>query len=215
MQLLSINVSKPLPVNYQGRTLNTGIFKLPVAGKVWLSELNLADDGQADLIHHGGADKAVCVYSVEHYPFWEEKLQRKLVYGAFGENFTVSGLAEAEIHVGDVYAVGEAVVQVSQPRQPCFKLGYKHQAPALPEQIQSTGYTGFYFRVLKPGYATAGEIIRLVERHPGGVTIADAHRLRNTDVRDIKAIRELLSVDALSDSWRKSFERKLNAELNS
>ncbi|MDF2959975.1 MAG: yflK [Paenibacillus sp.] len=210
MQLLSLNISKPVTVEYQGKPLETGIFKEPVNGILMLSSVQLEGDGQGDLINHGGEDKAVCVYCAEHYVFWEEELQHKLPYGAFGENFTVTGLLESAVHIGDVFEIGEAVVQVSQPRQPCFKLGMKHKLPELPAQVQNTGFTGYYFRVLKEGKVSAGDNFSLKERHPLAVTVAEANRLKYHDKADIAGIHTLLAVEALADSWRKSFEKRLD-----
>jgi MOSC domain-containing protein YiiM len=212
MQLQSLNLSKPIMVEYKGKPVQTGIFKEPVSGKIWLSQMQLEGDGQADLINHGGADKAVCVYAAEHYAHWENRLERKLEYGAFGENFTVSGLLEAEVHIGDTFEIGDTVVQITQPRQPCFKLGVKHNLPKLPQLVQDSGYTGYYFRVLKQGHVATGEAFRLVERHPQGITVAEANRLKYNDKADFPGIRKLLGVDALSDGWRRSFEQRLSAD---
>jgi MOSC domain-containing protein YiiM len=209
MQLLSLNVSRPKTIDYQGKPLQTGIFKEPVGTRLMLAVSQLEGDGQGDLINHGGADKAVCVYCAEHYAYWEDKLQRKLAYGAFGENFTVTGLLEHDVRIGDIYEVGDALVQVSQPRQPCFKLGVKHNEPQLPVLVQETGYTGYYLRVLRPGAVGAGSELRLIERDAAGITVAEANRLKYEDKQDIAGIKALLAVEALSDSWRKSFEKRL------
>ncbi|TVY05537.1 MOSC domain-containing protein [Paenibacillus cremeus] len=210
VRLESLNVSKPVTVEYNGKSLETGIYKEPVSGSVFLSRVNLEGDGQADLVYHGGEDKAVCVYCSEHYPYWEERLDGKLSgSGAFGENFTVSGMTESELCIGDVFGIGEAVVQVSQPRQPCFKLAVKHGVTDLPAQVQATGYTGYYFRVLQEGRVEAGQPFRLMERDALGVTVAEANRLKYHDKQDVEGVRKLLQVKALSASWRESFERRL------
>jgi MOSC domain-containing protein YiiM len=210
MQLLSLNTGKPITVNHQGKQVETGIFKNPVNHPLHLSITQLEGDGQADLINHGGADKAVCAYCAEHYPYWEEKLQRKLPYGAFGENFTIAGLLESTIHIGDVYEIGTAIVQVSQPRQPCFKLALKHQVTDLVLQVQETGYTGYYFRVLKEGLVASGQTFRLQTNHPLAITVAETNRLKYADKFDIAAIRRLISVNELSESWRDSFLKRLD-----
>jgi MOSC domain-containing protein YiiM len=210
MQLLSLNISMPVTVHYQGKPLETGIFKQPVEGSLMLSSAQLDGDGQADLINHGGKDKAVCVYCVEHYNYWEDQLQRKLSYGAFGENFTVADMLESDVHIGDIYEVGDAIVQISQPRQPCFKLGLKHRVAELPAQVQETGYTGYYFRVLQEGAVAAGQTFRRVEQHPLAVSLSDANRLKYHDKSNLDGIRRLLAVDALSDSWRESFQKRLD-----
>jgi MOSC domain-containing protein YiiM len=209
MQLLSLNIGMPVEIEFQGKPLLTGIFKKAVEGPVYLSTLQLEGDGQADLVNHGGEDKAVCVYSSEHYTVWQKKLQRDLPFGAFGENFTVSGLEESQVHIGDIFELGEALLQISQPRQPCFKLGKKHELPELPLQVQQTGLTGYYFRVLRAGNVASGEHFRLVETHPAAVTVAEANHVKYHDKSDTAAIRRLLAVEALSDSWRESFLKRL------
>ncbi|UUZ83493.1 MOSC domain-containing protein [Paenibacillus sp. P26] len=211
MQLVSLNVSKPKEVDYQGKTLATGIFKKPVGGRTPLSFVNLEGDGQGDLVYHGGPDKAVCVYSAEHYPYWEERLERKLDFGAFGENFTLNGLVETEACIGDIFEIGTARVQLSQPRQPCYKLAMKHGVPKLPAYVEETGFTGYYFRVLQEGEVEAGQTLRLVERHPAGITVAEANRLNYRDKKNGEGIRRSLGVGALSASWRASFEKRLAA----
>lgn len=210
MKLLSLNIGKPVEMDYQGKSISTGIYKKAVEGSVYLSAVNLDGDAQADLVNHGGPDKAICAYCSEHYPMWEEKLQRPLAYGTFGENFTVAGLEESEVHIGDIFELGTVLLQISQPRQPCFKLGGKLSQPELPLWVQQTGCTGYYFRVLKEGHVAPGEAFRLVERHPAGVSVAEANRLKYRDKSDFDGIRALLAVEALADSWRQSFQKRLN-----
>ncbi len=121
-QLLSINIGLPKEVTYGGKVIHTGINKKQVKEPVYLSFVKFNGDGQADLVHHGGVDKAVCVYTSDHYPYWEKELNQNLVYGAFGENITVNGMREEDVCIGDTFELGQAIVQVTQPRQPCFKL---------------------------------------------------------------------------------------------
>lgn len=211
MQLMSLNIGMPVEMEYQGKPVSTGIYKKAVEGRVYLSSTQLDGDGQADLVNHGGPDKAVCVYCAEHYPMWEEKLHRKLPSGTFGENFTVIGLEETRVHIGDVFELGGALLQVSQPRQPCYKLGKKLETAELPLWVQQTGQTGYYFRVLREGHVAAGQSFRLVERHPAGITVAEANRLKYHDKSDLSGIRALLEVEALSDSWRESFQKRLKS----
>ncbi|MBW7459428.1 MOSC domain-containing protein, partial [Paenibacillus sepulcri] len=176
-QLLSLNIALPVAVLHGSREVETGIFKKPSSRPLYLAKTGLDGDGQADLINHGGEDKAVCVYSSVHYPYWASEWGKDAEAGAFGENFTVSRITEQSICIGDIVRAGEAVVQVSQPRQPCFKLGIKHGLPKLPLQVQQTGYSGFYFRVLQEGIVAAGDELVLASRHPAGVTIAEANRI--------------------------------------
>ncbi|MGH2369464.1 MAG: MOSC domain-containing protein, partial [Chloroflexota bacterium] len=163
-RLLSIQVGQPQTLGAEGarnpmdRRWTSGIFKQPVAGPVRLGWTNLELDAQADLSVHGGPDKAVCVYAADHYAYWRTNLRRAdLPYGAFGENFTVAGMDETEVCIGDVFAVGQAQVQVSQPRQPCWKLARRWRVRDLAARVERMGYTGWYFRVLAEGIVAAGD----------------------------------------------------------
>jgi Uncharacterized protein conserved in bacteria len=210
--IVSVNVGTPSPIVYGRKEVMTGIVKRPAAGRLHLSKLNFEGDKQADLIHHGGEDKAVCVYAREHYAFWEQELGRKLELGAFGENVTTEGLLEKDICIGDIYELGEAVVQVSQPRQPCFKLAARYGVPELPVLVQNTGYTGYYFRVLQEGRAGAGDRLLLRERHAAGVSLAEANEVMHHDKTNREAMMRMLAVEPLSASWRDTFEKRLGGE---
>jgi MOSC domain-containing protein YiiM len=156
-----------------GKEVRTGIYKLPVEGPVMVRRLNIDGDQQGDLTVHGGVDKAVYCYPSEHYAPWSEELGRELPNGTFGENLTVSGLFEADLHLGDVLSVGDAVLQVSQPRYPCFKLGIKLGDQRLVQRFQLSGRSGFYCRVLQEGLIAAGQPIALLERDETQPTIAN------------------------------------------
>lgn len=210
-RIRSVNVAKPEVFHHQQSDIATGIFKQPVHGPLLLSDVNLEGDGQADLINHGGADKALCVYSYMHYPYWEKKLQRKLAYGAFGENLTVDDLSEEELCIGDVFTWGEAVIQISQPRQPCYKLAKKHDIPDLAVQVQDTGYTGFYFRVLRTGIVSDAEPLQLQQTDIHRITLSLAHTVMHHDKRAVDKIERILRVDALSQSWRNTLEKRLQS----
>jgi MOSC domain-containing protein YiiM len=209
IELISVNVGKPAIQKFEELQVLTGIDKTPVSGPLYLSRVNLDGDEQADLINHGGTDKAVCVYCAEHYSHWEQILDVKLNFGAFGENFTLRGLTEQEVCIGDVLRVGEAVVQVTQPRGPCYKLGRKHRFLELPILLEQQGYTGYYFRVLQEGTVAPGLAVETVERHPLGVTVAEANRLMYRDKHDEAGLRRILSVAELSESWRGKFASRL------
>ncbi len=161
--MISVNVSRPLTIVDQGRVIRTGIFKEPVAGRVRLGRLNLEGDAQADLRVHGGPDKAVYAYPVEHYEYWKQVLERSVLsLGQFGENLTVEGLQEDRVRLGDVFRVGTAVVQVTQPRSPCNKLGIRMGSKDFPRLFQASNRSGFYLRVLEEGEVGAGDdIVRL------------------------------------------------------
>ncbi|MFE5389114.1 MOSC domain-containing protein [Bacillus thuringiensis] len=214
-QLLSLNIGLPKEVIYGGKVIHTGINKKQVKEPVYLSFVKFNGDGQADLVHHGGVDKAVCVYTGDHYPYWEKELNQDLVYGAFGENITVSGMREEDVCIGDTFELGEAIVQVTQPRQPCFKLAKKYNIPKLPLYFQETGYTGFYFRVLKEGWVSSVDTLKSLQSDPKGVSIAFANRIMHKEKQNIEGVKRILEVNALSSSWRKSFEKRISGkEIN-
>lgn len=207
--VFSLNIGLPAQVPFKGKEVSTGIFKKPAQGPLFLSRLNFEGDGQADTVHHGGADKAVCVYPHEHYAYWERELGVKLELGAFGENVTLNGLREDDVHIGDIFDLGEAVVQISQPRQPCFKLALRYGVPEMPLKVQETGYTGFYFRVLKEGKVECLDKLTLARRHPQGISVSQANRIMHVDKDDLDAARAMLEVAELSESWRKTFLKRI------
>ncbi|MDA2385188.1 MOSC domain-containing protein [Bacillus cereus] len=211
-QLLSLNIGLPREVTYGGKVIHTGINKKQVKEPVYLSFVKFNGDGQADLVHHGGVDKAVCVYTGDHYPYWEKELNQDLVYGAFGENITVSGMREEDVCIGDTFELGQAIVQVTQPRQPCFKLAKKYNIPKLPLYFQETGYTGFYFRVLKEGWVSSVDTLKKLQSDPKGVSVAFANRIMHKEKQNIEGVKRILEVNALSSSWRKSFEKRISGE---
>ncbi|WP_019533833.1 MOSC domain-containing protein [Paenibacillus ginsengihumi] len=215
IEIVSINVGKPATLNLSSKEISTGIMKTPVHGALYLSHLNFEGDGQADLKFHGGKDKAVCVYPYEHYAYWENELGIQLAYGAFGENLTIRGLKEADVCIGDVFQLGEAVVQVTQPRQPCYKLSARYGDPDLPLKVQNTGYTGYYFRVLTEGTVSAVGGLVPVSRHPKAVTVAFANEIMHHRKNDEAGIRTILEVDELSDSWKKTLRKRLEGEEGS
>jgi MOSC domain-containing protein YiiM len=207
--LLSLNIGSVQTRFYRGKEARSGIEKTTVDQVLSLTKLGLVGDEQADLEHHGGEDKAICVYSFDHYPHWEKVLKHTLPYGSFGENFTIERLDESEVHIGDIFEVGTAVVQVSQPRQPCWKLAMKWGLDELPILVTDRGATGFYFRVLKVGEVQTGDPLILKETHPALITVAEANRVMHKDRDDIEGIRRLLEVDELSASWVKSLTSRL------
>ena len=157
MKLISVNVGLPRVVRSNGDSVTTGIFKEPVAGRVMLRTLNLDGDRQADLSVHGGPSKAVYVYPAEHYDSWKRELpEMELPWGMFGENFTATGLAESELNIGDQFRVGSALVMVTEPRMPCYKLGIRFNRPDILKRFLASGRTGFYFAVLQEGEVEPG-----------------------------------------------------------
>jgi MOSC domain-containing protein YiiM len=192
------------------RPWTTGFFKPSVVGPVWLNSTHLEGDGQADLKNHGGVDKAVLAYSAEHYTFWKTHLNLPDLHpGAFGENFTILGQTETEVCVGDIYTIGEAIVQVSQPRQPCWKLARRWRIEDLPQQVLANGRTGWYFRVLQEGHISPGQIVELRERPYPEWSIARAHQVMHHHLNDKVAARALADCALLSETWRDKLRQRL------
>lgn len=210
MKLLSVNVSLPRDLLHQGKTVRTGIFKHPVEGRVRLGRLNLAGDAQADLENHGGPAKAVYAYPFEHYAYWAQQLGRDdFLPGQFGENFTAEGMREEDACLGDVFRIGQAVVEVSQPRIPCFKLGLKMGLPDFPKRFLASGRLGFYLRVLEEGEVAAGDAIARLHRGPEGVTIQALVRAAYLERGHDELLGRALRVPALSAGWREFLEERL------
>lgn len=210
MQLRSINVGRPRLVQYQGQTLSTAIYKQPVEGVIELGELGLAGDDQADKSAHGGVDKAVYAYSQENYDWWSEQLDgRELPPGQFGENLTVDEMADECVHVGDQYEIGEALLEVTQPRQPCLKLGVKMKSPSFVKLFHQAGRTGFYLRVLKPGVLAAGDSVHHVHHPADSLSIAEIYKLRFDRSAEKDDLFRAAGLPALSATWRDDFRQLL------
>lgn len=210
MKVISINLGQPETLTYFGKEVQTGGNKTPVA-EAFLRRANFDGDRQADLKHHGGPDKAACVYALDHYPFWEQWLGHTLTPGAFSENLTTSGLLESAVCIGDVLRVGGARVQVSQPRQPCSKLAGRLNRKDLPEKIHATSFSGFYVRVLDEGRVRPNDSIQLLERDPAGVTVQLVNELLYRQRTDRESFERALAVAALSESGRASLLKRLAA----
>lgn len=214
-ELLSVQVGQPKTIAAE-KEWTTGIWKSPVGQPVWLGATNLQGDGQADLVNHGGTHKAVCVYSAVHYPAWLQTLPlAEMPWGSFGENFTVDLLTETDVCIGDVWSVGDAVVQVSQPRQPCWKLARRWGIKDLALQVQQTGWTGWYFRVLGEGLVGPGDRLRLVDRVAAEWTVAAANRVMHHDKHDLDAAARLAAVPTLSPSWQATLNKRVDKQTPS
>jgi len=210
MKLISINVSKPKPITYQGRNVLTGIFKQPVEGRLHVGRLNLEGDQQADLSVHGGPHQAVYVYPFEHYASWQQELRRDdFALGQFGENFTVSGMLENQVCIGDVFRVGSALFQVTQPRVPCFKLATKMGSPEFPKLFMASARTGFYLRVMEEGDVGAGDPIVQEGKSSLGMTVESVFRLAYFDRENVVDIKQAVCLASLSPGWQRMFEERL------
>ncbi|HEV7747728.1 MAG TPA: MOSC domain-containing protein [Pyrinomonadaceae bacterium] len=215
MKLISLNVGRPRIVMSNGEPVSTGIFKEPVQGPVMLRTLNLDGDRQADLSVHGGVSKAVYGYPVEHYDFWRTELSdMELPYGMSGENFTTEGLLETVLNVGDRFSIGEAELLVTEPRMPCYKLGIKFGRTDIIRSFLQSRHTGFYFAVTKEGTVKAGDEFELLSRDANHITIADITRLYAFEKDDLETLRRAVKLEALSESWRKHFEKQLQHQEN-
>jgi MOSC domain-containing protein YiiM len=210
MKVLSINVGLPRAIDWRGRTVQTSIFKSPVAGQVHVRRLNIDGDQQSDLSVHGGPDKAVYAYPSEHYRFWHEELPGvDFPWGAFGENFTTDGLLEESVRIGDRLRVGRAEFVVTQPRLPCFKLGLRFGRPDMVKRFQRSGRTGFYLAVKQEGEVTAGDSFELVSRDEHGVTVAEVVNLYTADAENQDLLRRVSDLPALPEGWRDYFRKRL------
>ena len=208
MKLLSVNAAQPRTVTIDGR-YSTGIYKTALERPAWLGKLNLAGDGQGDLKNHGGKYQAVYCYPHEHYAYWSERLGRdEFSPGQFGENFTTLGLLEDEVCVGDTLRIGAALIQVSQPRVPCYKLAHKLGIPGFDKTFLQANRTGFYAQVLKEGQVAAGDAIARVSRDPVGMTVAEVNAALLLD-KNPAAVQRALRLTALSPEWRARFEKLL------
>jgi MOSC domain-containing protein YiiM len=206
--LASIQVGQPTSygsddaVDPHDKAWTTGFFKTPIDGPVFAGTTNLDGDGQADLKNHGGVDKAVLAYSAEHYPEWRRELRMPdMPHGAFGENLTISGLSEESVHIGDVYRIGRVTVEVSQPRQPCWKLARRWRMHELLGMVIRNGRCGWYLRVLEPDRLEKQMPVVLLERPNPEWSIARANQILHHHKNDLELARQLAGVPRLADSW--------------
>jgi len=211
MKLLSVNVGLPREVKWNGRMIQTSIFKTPVAGRVQVKSLNLNGDQQSDLTVHGGVDKAVYVYPSEHYAFWHDALPNAdLSWGAFGENFTTEGpLDDKAVRIGDRFRIGSTEFVVRQPRIPCFKLGIRFGRADMVKRFLHSGRNGFYLAVAKEGEVAAGDSIELIARDENGVTVADIVELYTADTAKQDFLQRVSELAALPENWRAYFRKRL------
>lgn len=204
MRVVSVNISDAKQVESGGRVVGTGIFKEPVSGRVQVMRRTIAGDRQVDLRVHGGPDKAVYAYPHEHYATWmAEEGRDDFGFGQFGENLTTEGLLEDDVHIGDRFRIGTALLEVTQPRVPCFKLGIKMGDSTFPKRFLASGRCGWYLRVLEEGELGAEDAIERVHEDPAGLSIAELYRIRFSREPDRPAAQRAMAVEALSGEWRK------------
>jgi len=212
-RLQSVNVGLPRDIAWKGRTVHTAIWKNPVSGRSRVGRLNVEGDGQGDLAGHGGEQRAVFVYQIESYRYWQEQLKRTdFVHGQFGENFTIEGLPDDAVCIGDRYRIGTAVLEVTQPRVTCYRIGIRMNEPRMPALLTSSGRPGFYFRVLEEGEVGAGDEIEKVGEADERMTVAEINALLYLPDHARDRLERALRVQALSPGWRGSFEALLEGQ---
>lgn len=212
-RLLSVNVGLPRDVAWQDKTVHTGIWKIPVQGARMVRRLNIDGDGQGDLAGHGGEHRAVLVYQQESYRYWEKQLGRdSLAYGELGENFTVDGMPDTEVCIGDRYRIGKALFEVTQPRVTCYRAGIRVNEPAMAALLVKHRRPGFYFRVLEEGEVQAGDAITRVAAGPEAMSVAEIDALLYLPGHPRDGLQRALRIPALSAGWRRSFETLLKQE---
>jgi ferredoxin-NADP reductase/MOSC domain-containing protein YiiM/ferredoxin len=214
-KVLSVNVGLPHNVEWNGRTVRTGIWKQPIEGKVTARRLNLDGDGQGDLAGHGGEHRAVMVYQADSYRYWENHLQRSgLKFGQFGENFTVDGLADDVVCIGDRFRIGSATFEVTQPRVTCYRLGIRMENPQMAALVVKHRRPGFYFRVIEEGEVSAGDEIVKLSDGPERITVAETSALLYLPDHTPDKLERALRIPALSPGWKSSLQALLSASLN-
>src|SRR3954453_14898046 len=213
-RLLSANVGLPRDIEWNGRTVHTGIWKNPVPGRCRVGRLNLDGDGQGDLGGHGGEQRAAFVYQIESHAYWQEQLKRTdFVHGQFGENFTIGGLPDDTVCIGDRYQIGSARFEVTQPRVTCYRVGIRMNEPRMPALLTGSGRPGFYFRVLHEGdVGPADEIVKVGEAKER-LTVEEVNALLYSSSHPPDRLERALRIDALSSGWRSSFEALLQTPV--
>src|SRR5690242_9528214 len=210
--VLSVNVGMPRDVAWEGKTVHTGVWKYPVSGPAMVRRLNIDGDGQGDTAGHGGEQRAVLVYQIQSYRYWERQLGRDdFEYGQFGENLTVDGMPDDEVCIGDRYRIGEAEFEVTQPRVTCYRVGMRLGVPELPALLVSHHRPGFYLRVIAEGRVQAGDPVVRTRTGPGSLTVAEADALLYLPGRDPDRLRVATRIPALSPGWQQSFRDLLEA----
>jgi MOSC domain-containing protein YiiM len=210
VKVLSVSVGQPRDVVVDDRLVRTSIFKSPAPGRIPIRNHNLAGDTQSDLAVHGGRAKAIYAYPHEHYGFWREQLPGvELQAGHFGENLTIEGLLEDDVHVGDRLKIGSAELVVTQPRLPCYKLGIRFGRADMVKRFLDSRRTGFYLSVAVEGDLGAGDTIEIVERHPAAVSIPELLRMCLKEHDKPDRLREAIAIPALSDGWRRDLQKQL------
>ncbi len=210
MRVISVNVGQPREVETPRGSILTSIFKSPVSGPIPVRGFNLVGDRQSDLSVHGGPNKAIYSYASEHYPYWQNLLQEQLSDGNFGENLTTEGLLESEVQIGDRYRIGTAILKVTQPRMPCFKLNLRFNLATMVRLFWQSGFSGIYFGIVSEGEIGAGDNIELLERPSASVTIAEVVTAFKGESSDESLYDRVLAAP-ISGSWKEEIMERRNS----
>ena len=221
MRLHSIQIGKaqrygdPSKTNFSEKVWESGIFKSKITESVTVTKTGIKGDEQADVTVHGGPDKAICVYSIDHFDYWKSELGLELEPGAFGENFSVTGITEQDVCIGDTFQCGHVILQTTQPRQPCWKLARRWGVKTMPALVQKNGKTGWYFRVLNEGPMIAPAKLELIDRPHPDWTIDHANHIMHTDKKNDQKSETLAHLNALSKSWKETLQKRVNQNNSS
>jgi MOSC domain-containing protein YiiM len=208
MKVISTNIGEPRIVQWKGKEVETGIFKYPVNQPIFLGSEDVENDHVIDRRYHGGKDKACYLYSADHYSYWKAfYADLEMQFGIFGENLTVEGLHEAQVNIGDIYQIGEAVVQATQPRQPCFKLEFRFNDNQIVQQFIDSGFAGVYVRVLKNGTAKSGDSMKLIERKDS-LSIQKVYELLYTSEFQKEAVKQAVNDPFIAVSCKKDLLKR-------
>jgi len=211
MQVISTNIAQPTTIEWRGQEIQTGIYKYAVETPVYLGKEDVENDHVLDRRYHGGIDKACYLYSADHYPFWKSRFPgQEWKWGMFGENLTISGLNESEIHIGDRFQIGEAVVQVSQPRQPCFKLGVRFADQSVVDDFWNSPFPGVYVRVLQAGNVQKGDELYLIDRNTESLSIKQVFSVFRLDRTNYELMRKAIAEPFLAESCRRDIQKILD-----
>jgi len=211
MQVISTNIAQPTTIEWRGQEIQTGIYKYAVETPVYLGKEDVENDHVLDRRYHGGIDKACYLYSADHYPFWKSRFPgQEWKWGMFGENLTISGLNESEIHIGDRFQIGEAVVQVSQPRQPCFKLGVRFGDQSVVDDFWNSPFPGVYVRVLQAGNVQKGDELYLIDRNTESLSIKQVFSVFRLDRTNYELMRKAIAEPFLAESCRRDIQKILD-----
>jgi MOSC domain-containing protein YiiM len=214
MKIISTNIGEPKTINWNGKEVTTGIFKYPVNQPIFLGSEDVENDHVIDRRYHGGVDKACYLYTADHYKYWQTLYpDLELPWGIFGENLTVEGLHEADVNIGDVFRIGEAVVQATQPRQPCFKLEFRFNDNQIVRKFIDSGFAGVYVRVIEKGLVKIGDSVELIERKKS-LTIHKIYELIYTDKVQREAVEQTVNDPFIAASCRRDLLKRWGSEIN-